>query len=164
MTVSDSRVLMEFNFWANAKTLQSVESIPDEKLYEDRKDSFGGIHGTLVHMCGAEDIWLQRLTNITPTVYMTKGSYPTMDTVRTKWEEVNEGYKKYLAVLTEDELARGFEITTQKGDRFSQLVWQALQHLVNHSSYHRGQITTMLRQIGGTPISTDLIAYYRLKK
>jgi uncharacterized damage-inducible protein DinB len=87
-----------------------------------------------------------------------------MDTVRTKWEEVNEGYKKYLAVLTEDELARGFEITTQKGDRFSQLVWQALQHLVNHSSYHRGQITTMLRQIGGTPISTDLIAYYRLKK
>lgn len=163
MTVSDIRLLLEFNFWANAKMLQSLESVPEEKLYEDLKSSFGGIHATLVHMCGAEDIWLQRLTNVTPAVYMKKESYPAIGAVRIKWKEVDEGYKKYLSALTEDELARDFEITTQKGDRFSQKVRESLQHLVNHSSYHRGQITTMLRQIGGTPVGTDMITFYRLK-
>jgi uncharacterized damage-inducible protein DinB len=40
-------------------------------------------------------------------------------------------------------------------------LWQALQHLVNHGSYHRGQVTTMLRQVGAGPVSTDLIVFYR---
>ena len=39
--------------------------------------------------------------------------------------------------------------------------WQALQHLANHGTYHRGQVATLLRQLGVKPVSTDLIAFYR---
>jgi uncharacterized damage-inducible protein DinB len=48
-----------------------------------------------------------------------------------------------------------------KGDQQSAPHWQMLQHVVNHQSYHRGQIATMLRQLGAKPISTDMIFFYR---
>jgi uncharacterized damage-inducible protein DinB len=44
---------------------------------------------------------------------------------------------------------------------FAQPLWQCLQHVANHSTYHRGQITTMLRQLGAKPAGTDLIGFYR---
>jgi uncharacterized damage-inducible protein DinB len=43
----------------------------------------------------------------------------------------------------------------------SNLLAPILQHVVNHSTYHRGQIATMLRQLGTKAIPTDLIAYHR---
>ena len=163
MNKSDLTTLFDFNRWANARTLEAIKSVPEEKLYLDLKDSFGGIHATLVHYCGAENVWLQRLTGVTPPQYMKKEDYPTYASVKVKLLDVEEGYKKYFSTLTEEDLLKDYIITTQKGDTFAQKVWQSLQHLVNHSSYHRGQITTMIRQVGGTPIGTDLISFYRLQ-
>jgi uncharacterized damage-inducible protein DinB len=156
--------LFEFNTWANARTLQAVETLPEELLYVDLKNSFGSIHGTLVHLCGAEDIWLQRLNGADPGVFMKKEMYPTYASVKTQWSEVEAGWKTYLAGVTDDKLAGALTFHNLKGEQVTQLVWQSLQHVVNHSTYHRGQITTMIRQSGGTPVGTDLIAFYRQKK
>lgn len=164
MTTTDFQLLFEFNSWANARTLQAVESLPEEKLYVDLKNSFGGIHGTLVHICGAEDIWLQRLTTPEPYKFMSAKDFPTYNDVKTKWNEVEAGYATFISTLTEQKLNDDLIFKTMKGEPVSQKVWMALQHLVNHSTYHRGQITTLVRQAGGTPVGTDLIAFYRQKK
>lgn len=163
MTTNDFQTLFEFNFWANARTLQAVDSLPEELLYVDLKNSFGSIHGTLVHLCGAEDIWLQRFNGADPGVFMKKDHFPTYASVKTKWEAVANGWKKYLTELNDDMLNKQLVFHNLKGEHVSQLVWQSLQHLVNHSTYHRGQITTMVRQSGGKPIGTDLITFYREK-
>ena len=163
MTTADFKTLFKFNSWANARTIQAVDSLPEEQLYVDLKNSFGSIHGTLVHLCGAEDIWLQRLNGADPGVFMKKELYPTYSSVKTKWNEMEAGWSKYLSQLTEEQLAQTLTFHNLKGEKVTQIVWQALQHLVNHSTYHRGQITTMIRQSGGTPIGTDLIAFYREK-
>lgn len=163
MTIQDFQILFEFNSWANVRTEQAVESLPEEKLYIDLKNSFGSIHGTLVHLAGAEDIWLQRMNGADPGKFMKKDEYPTYTSVKTKWSEVEAGWQKYISTVKEEELARTLVFHNLKGEQVSQLVWQSLQHLVNHSSYHRGQITTMIRQSGGTPVGTDLITFYRLK-
>jgi len=84
----DFKSLFEFNFWANARTLQAVDTLPEEKLYVDLKNSFGSIHGTLVHLCGAEDIWLQRMNGVDPGLFMKKEQYLTYAAVKTKWKEV----------------------------------------------------------------------------
>jgi uncharacterized damage-inducible protein DinB len=94
---------------------------------------------------------------------MKKELYPSYASVKTKWKEVDAGWEKYLPQLTDELLARSLTFHNLKGEQVSQIVWQSLQHLVNHSTYHRGQITTMVRQSGGTPIGTDLIAFYREK-
>jgi len=163
MTVQDFRILFEFNSWANERTIQALDTLQEEKLYVDLKNSFGSIHGTLVHLCGAEDIWLQRLNGADPGVFMKKEQYPTYASLKMKWNEMGTGWSKYLSQLTDEQLAKSLTFHNLKGEKVTQIVWQSLQHLVNHSTYHRGQITTMIRQSGGTPIGTDLIAFYRLQ-
>lgn len=164
MNTIDFKTLFEFNSWANARTIQAVDTLKEELLYVDLKNSFGSIHGTIVHLCGAEDIWLQRLNGADPGIFMKKELYPTYASVKTKWMEVEAGWMRYLAGATDDDLKLSLTFQTLKGEEVSQLVWQSLQHLVNHSTYHRGQITTMIRQSGGTPIGTDLISFYRLRQ
>ncbi len=164
MTIQDFHLLFEFNSWANARTLQAVDSLPETQLYIDLKNSFGSIHGTLIHLCAAEDIWLQRLNGANPGIFMKKENYPTYSSLKVKWKEVDEGFQRYLDKLTEKELARTLTFNNLRGDLVTQKVWESLQHLVNHSTYHRGQITTMIRQSGGTPIGTDMIVFYRQKK
>lgn len=161
MTVQDFQTLFQFNSWANARTQQAVESLSEEKLYIDLKNSFGSIHGTLVHLVGAEDIWLQRLNGADPGKFMKKDEYPTYASVKTKWKEVDTGWQTYISSVKEDELPRTLVFHNLKGEQVTQKVWQSLQHLVNHSTYHRGQITTLIRQSGGTPVGTDLITFYR---
>jgi uncharacterized damage-inducible protein DinB len=163
MTIQDFQTLFEFNSWANARTLQAVDSLPEEKLYVDLKSSFGSIHGTLVHLVGAEDIWLQRLNGADPGIFMKKDNYPTYASVKSKWKEVETGWQKYIADLKEEELPRTLTFHNIRGELVTQKIWQSLQHLVNHSTYHRGQLTTLVRQSGGTPVATDLIAFYRQK-
>lgn len=164
MDVNDLRILYTFNHWANARTRLAVESLPEEQLYRDLKNSFGSIHGTLVHLCGAEDIWLQRLNGADPGVFMKAESYPSYAELRSKWTEVEKGWEQYMTEVKDDLLGRSLTFHNLKGEQVTQLVGQSLQHLVNHSTYHRGQITTMVRQCGGTPVGTDLIVFYREMK
>ena len=164
MTANDIRTLFAFNAWANERTLRAVDSLSEEKLYVDLKTSFGSIHATLVHLCGAEDIWLQRLNGAERGVFMSVEKFPTIAAVKEQWTKVTAGFAVYLESLKDADLEREFSFLNLKGEPVTQLVGQSLQHLVNHSTYHRGQITTLVRQSGGSPVGTDLIAYYRSMK
>lgn len=164
MNIGDFSLLFQFNSWANARTRRAVESLPEEKIYTDMNNSFGSIHGTLVHIVGAEDIWLQRLEGAERGMFMKKEDYPTYAGVTAKWNDVEKRFAQFLATVTDDVLVRDLVFFNLKGERVSQKVWMSLQHLVNHSTYHRGQITTLVRQAGGTPVATDLIAFYRQMK
>ncbi len=164
MTINDFTLLFDFNNWANARTRRAVESLPEEKLYVDMKNSFGSIHGTVVHIVGAEDIWLQRLQGAERGIFMKQEDYPTYESVKTKWNDVEKQFAQFLPTMTEEILARDLVFFNLKGEKVSQKIWMSLQHLVNHSTYHRGQITTLVRQASGTPVGTDLIAFYRQRK
>ena len=67
----------------------------------------------------------------------------------------------YIASLKQEDLDRVLHYKTMAGTPMEGQLWQMLQHLVNHGSYHRGQVATLLRQLGAKPNSTDLIGYYR---
>jgi len=86
---------------------------------------------------------------------------PTLESLRTAWEKVGYETARFLGTLTDKKLQETFTVTTAKGDSFTHIFWQALQHVVDHSTYHRGQVVTMLRQLGRVPPSTGLIAFYR---
>ena len=67
----------------------------------------------------------------------------------------------YVGGLSAADLERSFDYRDMKGNPHSSLLWQTLQHVANHSTYHRGQVTTLLRQLGAKPVGTDLIGFYR---
>jgi uncharacterized damage-inducible protein DinB len=164
MTLDDVRTLFEFNYWAKARLMSVLESLGDEQFTKDLGSSHGSIHGTLVHIVGAENIWLSRWTDQAVLKLLDPKDYPTLGAVQKKWDEVEHGMRKFVSSLTEENISAVVTYKTMEGKQFSYPLWQIMQHVVNHSSYHRGQIVTMLRQQGVKPVGTDLIAYYRSKQ
>lgn len=160
MTLHELKLLHAFNSWASNRIFDALSPLTPDQYIRDLKSSHGGIHGTLVHMVGAEKIWLERFQGEAQP-FLKVAEIPSLADVKTIWEKVGYDTAKWLGSMNDKALQGTFAMKTMKGDTFTQVFWQAFQHLVNHSSYHRGQIVTMLRQLDVTPPATDLIRFYR---
>jgi uncharacterized damage-inducible protein DinB len=161
MNVEDFRVLYDFNAWANHRTLDSCAALDNEKFTRDLGSSFRSVRDTLAHISGAEWIWLERWHGRAPLGIPPGSDFPDFESVRRRWTEIERNLLDYVASLTPEDLQRVLQYKTMAGTQMAQPLWQCLQHLANHSTYHRGQIATMLRQLGAKPVSTDLIGFYR---
>lgn len=161
MTLQQTRMLHAFNSWATNRIFEAVAQLPEEDYVRDMKSSHGSIHATLLHLVGAEKIWLSRWMG-TPEASLHAGvQAETLESLRTAWEKVGYETARFLGTMTDTKLQGTFTMTTSRGDTFSHTYWQAFQHVVDHSTYHRGQVVTMLRQLGRVPPATGLISFYR---
>ena len=161
MNIEDFRLLYEYNTWANHRALDACTALTDEQFTRDLHSSFPSVRDTLVHLFLVEWIWLERWHGRSPAAYPSAADYPNLASVRGRWEEIERDMTDYVASLQAEDLSRVIHHKTMKGDPQSAPHWHMLQHLVNHQTYHRGQITTMLRQLGAKAIATDLIFFYR---
>lgn len=161
MTPEEIRALYNYNAWANHRTLDACAALSDEQFARDLGSSFRSVRDTLVHIMGAEWIWFERWHGRSPGALPTADEFPTPASVRARWAEIERDLLSFVAGLSAEDLARVHEVRTLTAGTAANPLWQMLQHVVNHSSYHRGQVVTMLRQLGATPVSTDLIRYYR---
>jgi uncharacterized damage-inducible protein DinB len=84
-----------------------------------------------------------------------------VESLRVKWAGQEGRLLTFVGKLTQEDLNRVMEYKTMKFGVYRNPLWQSMQHVVNHGTYHRGQITTLLRQLGAQPILTDLMHYYR---
>ena len=90
--------------------------------------------------------------------------FPDVATMRRTWADHEATMRAFVDSLGENGVGRVFEYTLISGQAGASPFWQMLQHVVNHASYHRGQVTTMLRQLGAPPAKPmDLIAFYRVR-
>jgi len=161
MNAEDFRLLYEYNCWANHRTLDACSALTDEQFTRDLHSSFPSVRDTLAHLFSVEWIWLERWHGRSPDAYPSAAAYPNLVSARSRWEEIERDLTDYIASLQPEDLSRVVHHKTMKGDQQSALHSQMLQHVVNHQSYHRGQIATMLRQLGAKPISTDMIFFFR---
>lgn len=161
MNIEDFRLLYDYNFWANNRTLDSCAALSDEQFTRDLSSSFKSLRDTLVHIFSAEWVWLERWHGRSPGAFPEAVTFPNLAAVRARFAEIDRQLVDYVASLTNDDLQRVLNYKTMAGAPQAQPGWQMLQHLANHSTYHRGQIATMLRQLGAKAVSTDLIAFYR---
>lgn len=155
------RVLFQYNQWANRKTLDSCSSLSGELFTRDLGSSFRSVRDTLAHIYGGEWIWNERICGRSPTGLPTGTTFPDLAAVRAKLEEMDRHYVDYVGKLTPQDLERVLRYKSTAGEEFSNPLWQTLHQLSNHATYHRGQVVTMLRQLGAKPATTDLIAFYR---
>jgi uncharacterized damage-inducible protein DinB len=161
MNLEDFRTLYDYNSWANRRTLEACAPLSDEQFKRDLHSSFRSVRDTLVHILLVEWLWRERWLGRSPDEYPPATDFPTLEAVRTRWDEVESNLLGYVAALKPEDLDRVIEHRTTAGVRQAAPLSQMLQHLVNHGSYHRGQVATMLRQLDAKPISTDLIFFYR---
>jgi len=161
VTLELLRLLFLYNQWADRRMVDACSALSNEQFTRDLGSSFRSVRDTLVHLYGAEWVWNERIEGRSPTSLVAGTGFPDLASVRTKLEEMDNFYIEYVSRLTPQDLERVIHYKSFAGDEFSNPLWQTLHQLTNHASYHRGQLTTLLRQLGAKPVTTDLIAYYR---
>jgi len=161
MNVTQIRELYEFNAWAHRRVFDALVPLPAAQYLEDRKSSHGGIHGTLCHVVWAEQLWLTRWLGQPAPAGAQGKDLGSLAEVRARWEAVELERGPFLQRLTDATLAATLTVTPSMGGAYVHTYGQTLQHVVDHASYHRGQVITLLRQLGVKPPSTGLILFYR---
>jgi len=161
MTLSDVLTLFAYDTWATERTLQSVSALPEPKYLENLRSSHGGIHTTLVHIYSASWLWLQRWNGHPPVAHVSPDEIPSLDSLKDRWRAYGVERDRFFKDLSEEKLAAPLSYSDLRGNRHAEPLVHQVQHVTNHASYHRGQVVTMIRQQGGTPVSTDLIAFFR---
>lgn len=162
MTFDDLQTLLDYHYWARDRMLAVVETLPHGTLTKPLGNSFSSIFDTVVHLYGADWIWCERWHGESPTTLPPSSTFPDLAAVRHAWNEEEQRIRAVLTRLGPADVDHPVQYRAWDGRMYTQPFWQMLQHLVNHGSYHRGQVTTMLRQVGATPPKAmDLIAFYR---
>jgi len=152
--------LFTFGRWANDKICGAASQLDEAELAREVGGSFGSVRGTLLHLFGAEWVWLERFQGRSPRAMPEDGApITTVAEVRTRWDPVQEQLRVYVQSQTPESLAETIRYTSFAGEAFTRPLSDALVHLVNHGTYHRGQIVTLLRQLGKTAPSTDYLRY-----
>jgi uncharacterized damage-inducible protein DinB len=153
--------LFDYNAWANRTIFDAAGQLPEEQYFRDLKSSYGGVHGTLGHVVWAEQLWLHRWLG-RPNPAVPQGTdLHDLPAVRARWETVEAERGTFLATFSAARLEETKLVKPSSGGEYVHTFRQMFRHFINHSSYHRGQIVTFLRQLDHQPPSTDLILYYR---
>jgi uncharacterized damage-inducible protein DinB len=160
MNRADIFTLFEYNAWANARVLGAVEPLSSEELLRDLGNSFPSVRDTLAHNLSAEWIWLRRWHGESPSAALPAAEFPSVANLKDRFAAVERERHTFLESLSEERLATPFTYRDLAGNPHSLLLVHSLQHVVNHGTYHRGQITTMLRQLGKKPVGTDMSRFY----
>ncbi len=161
MGIEDMRALYAYNGWANQRVRNSIQDLDPEIFKRDLEASFGSLQGTVAHLVSAQWNWLRRWKGQPASRPLPADAFASPRQANRRWVEVDRALADFVDGLDAGSLQRSIALTTPQGHSYSSLLWQAMQHVVNHSSYHRGQIAAMLRQVGAIPQGTDLMLYYR---
>jgi uncharacterized damage-inducible protein DinB len=162
MKLEDLRTLLDYHYWARDRALDAASVLTPEQFTRDMGSSFKSVRDTLAHLYSGEWAWYQRWHGVSPTAPLPFDQFPDVASLKAAWTAHEAKMRTYLASLDETGLTRLHEYKTLNGQPGSAIFWHMLQHVVNHGSYHRGQLTTLLRQLGAEPAkSMDLIAFYR---
>ena len=166
MNLSDIKQLFTYTEWANALALDAARKLPDENLRRDVGISHKSIFGTLVHMAGAEWIWLERWHGRSPAKAEAWSKWSTescgdLIKLQDRWTELVVQRQRFVSELDEPRLAAELPFKLLSGDPSSMPLIHQMQHVANHATLHRGQIVGMIRQLGIEPPATDLLFYLR---
>ena len=153
---------LTFNIWANTKTAEVLTEVNDEIYYRENKSSFPSIAKTVLHMWGAQNIWLKRLQGESLAAWPYQIEQESKAGQLAGLVQSSQNILDFVTSKDDAFLSSLYSYTNMKGEPFTDSVEDTLFHVVNHSTYHRGQIITMLREAGITKVvSTDLIQYLR---
>ncbi len=160
MSVQSVRKLYAYNCWANDRTLASAADLSAEEFVQVFPVSFGSLQATLAHIFGVEWLYLQRWGGNSPPALPASETFPDVKSLYAFWQTtVLAEQTAFLAVLTEMKLQRRYNYVNLEGKTYGYRLTDQMQHMVNHSTYHRGQVVFLLRLLGKKPVSTDFLLF-----
>ena len=155
------RSLYDYNAWANEHVLAAAFSLSEEELAKELGASFGSVHGNLLHVLWAQEVWLQRFTG--GVAADVPGADAGIAAIREAHAASSDALIRFVAELTEEGLGEKLAYTDTRGNDFEPPLWQPLMHLVNHGTHHRAECAMLLTSLGSAPRQLDYI-FFELEK
>ncbi len=149
--------LFDQNYWARDRQLQACTALSEEQFARPLGGSFPSLRETLAHLLLAEWLWLERWEGRSPKALPSVQDFPTLTIITERWREVEREMRRYLAGLNEEALATTATYVSTRGNSWAYPRWRMILHLLHHQTYHRGQVTNMLRQLGVQPPKVDFL-------
>lgn len=150
----------EHKLWAHDRFAEVIATITPELFIRDNWSSFPSIRDTMVHVFSADGRWLDRFNGRAPRAKLEPADYPYLEDLRGKWRELEEAQLKFVTGLGDNAMSGAIMLPAEDGEAARTVpAWQPLYHVAHHAGYHRGQLATMLRQLGHRPPSTDFIDF-----
>lgn len=163
MDLSHARKLFDYHHWAADKLFEALGELSPADLDKDWGGSFKTPRALLRHIVAAEQLWLERFGGNSPrTMPEFPATYAGADYL-TEWRKVKAREKEFLGGLNAQTLSGSLTYVNMKGEQHTFSWSDILTHVVNHGTYHRGQLSHLLRDLGRPGISTDYVAWLALK-
>ena len=160
MTVDDFRRLFSYTEWANGAFIEALRGLSEEQFARELVSSYPTLRDTIGHMAFAEWLWMRRWKGESPASRPEWAEQPPLSVSEMHLRAVAEERAAYLGTITDDDLQREFRFRSLAGVPYVMRLGDTMSHVVNHATYHRGQLTTMIRQVGAKPPSTDVIHFF----
>lgn len=153
--------MARYNGWANGQMLTALAALATELLDTETPSSFPTLRHTVAHIRGAEQMWLERLLLAEHPVWTGDDLAADFPALAAQWQGASDGLLRFAEKQYNDKaLLHVVEYRDRRGAPHKTPTLAILQHAFNHSSYHRGQLVTMMRALGVTKIpATDFIKF-----
>lgn len=153
-----------YNIWATKQLVDRINKLPEEKIVLEVASSFPSLYKTVQHMWLAEDIWWQRLKLVENPVAQSDSFTGSFAELYAQLYKQSLQWKEWVDAAGDNHLNFVFAYIHDKAEQ-KMAVHDMLLHLFNHATFHRGQLVTILRQLGEDKIpQTDYVAYCRQRK
>jgi uncharacterized damage-inducible protein DinB len=159
MTAAELADLYEYNKWAHERTLEASGELDPAEYGREVGGSFPSLRLTLQHLLATEVVWLSRWEGHSLGEPPDYPGEVDVGALKRMWTSFWNRQFSFVTSLADDELSRPIAIRTRSGIETVQPLGETMLHVVNHSTYHRGQAASLIRMLGGTPRATDYFLY-----
>ena len=149
--------LFDYNYWARGRQLQACALLSEEQFLRPLGNSFPSLRDTLTHLLAVEWLWLERWRGHAPRTLLVPEEFPTLAALSQRWQTVEREMREYLAGLNEEAIERTVTCVSTRGQTWTYALGHMILHLLHHQSYHRGQVTSLFRQLGAQPPKVDFL-------
>jgi len=154
-----------YNIWASQRIFDTIIALPEEKQLAEVPSSFTSLYKTVLHMLDAENIWWQRMKLQERIVVPSENFTGSFQELSNTLLQQSRQWEEWVSSASDLSLDHVFQYYNNKKEHFKMPVYQMIHHVFNHGTYHRGQLITMLRQLGVDKLpQTDFLLWTRIKK
>jgi uncharacterized damage-inducible protein DinB len=153
----DLRSLFAYNRWANDLVVESVRRLAPHQYIGEPAPGWTSIRATLVHLADATWIWARRLQGEAVAARMTEAEVPELDDVVRLLDRGHDAFDRLVATLTPEQLGASWSYRNIEGKEFRVPLWAVYRHVVNHATYHRGQVASKLKRFAVDAPATDFV-------